>query len=256
MLARVKKIRADRATPRAVRHAVTSDEHVPVHAVQRLASLDSASQARLLATLQRQYGNAAVQRLVAQRDQVFHDTRAALDWKDFKGRASAKSPFDAGTQSGHTSLGWKATAKRTGKVWDAEAEIDPASLNLRAFMERGKSWVRKARTSADLLRHEQGHFDIEHVLTEKGEVAIRAAAAGVKATASHRQPRKAVKAAIDQLKASAPFVKLASMETVISRAQQDYDEDPKTGTGHGTKPAEQAQWEADIKADLPGYPIP
>ncbi len=252
----MEKIWAHRGKSRAVRPAVTFDEHVPVRAVQRLTDLDSASRARLLGTLQRQYGNAAVQRLVAQRDQVFHDTRGTLDWRDFKGRASAGSSFDAATQSGHTSLGWKATAKRNGKVWDAEAEIDPASLNLRAFMDRGKSWVRKARTSVDLLRHEQGHFDIENVLTEKGEVAIRAAAAGVKATASHKQPNQAVKEAIDQLKTTAPFTKLASMEAVIRQAQHDYDEDPKTGTDHGTKPAEQGQWEAEIHADLPGYPVP
>ena len=252
----MEKIWADRTKPRPVRHAVTPDEHVPLHTAGHLAKLDGASQARLLGKLQRHLGNAVVQRVVAQRDQVFHDTRGTLDWKDFKGRASANSGFDASTQSGHTSLGWKATATRDADGWNAEAEIDPASLNLRAFMDRGKSWVRKAKTSADLLRHEQGHFDIENVLTEKGEAAIRAAAAGVKATASHRQPSPAVKAAIEQLKTTAPFVKLASMETVIRQAQHDYDEDPKTGTDHGTKAAEQAQWEADIRADLPGYPIP
>lgn len=231
--------------------------------LQLMATLDRAGQARLFGALQQLYGNTAVQRIVdasrgpaaVQRDPVFHDKRAALSWKDFKGKVTPGSSFDAETFTGHTSLGWKGKAVKNGASWDAEAWVDPSSLNLRAFMDRSKSWARKAKTSADLLRHEQGHFDIQDVLVEKGEVAIKAVAAGVKASASDPKQKKALRDAVDQLKASPPFTTLSSTDSVIAQAQHDYDEDPTNGTDHGTKAAEQAQWEADIVADLPAYPI-
>ncbi|MGH3810936.1 MAG: hypothetical protein ACRDUV_00580 [Pseudonocardiaceae bacterium] len=228
-----------------------------------VAALDRASQARLLSTLQHLYGNAAVQRIVdaslgpaVQRDRVYHDKRAALSWKDFKGKVTPGSPLSAETIFGSTALRLEGKAVKNGAVWDAEAWIDPSSLNLRGFMERGKSWVRKAKKSADLLRHEQGHFDIHNILVEKGEVAIKAVAAGVKGSASDPKQKKALKDAADQLTASAPFTKLSSTKSVLRQAQHDYDEDPTKGTDHGTKAAEQAQWEADIIANLPAYPIP
>jgi hypothetical protein len=224
---------------------------VRLEAVQRLAHLDGAGRARVLLALQRSAGNAAVQR-----DIVFHDKQSALTWKDFKGKVDAGSTFSASTFSGHTSLAWKARAKKSGAVWDAVAKIVPASLNLRAFIDRGKSWIRKAKKSAALLAHEQGHFDIQDVLTEKGETAIRAVAAGAEGTASDSKAKKAVAAAVADLRSTAPFTKLASTDAVITQAQHDYDEDPVKGTDHGTKPAEQAQWQADIRAGLPGYPIP
>jgi hypothetical protein len=232
-------------------------------AAQPMPALDRGGRDRLLATLQHLYGNAAVQRIVAasgdttvQRDRVYHDAHPVLVWKDFKGKVAPAAVFDAATQSGHTGLGYRGKIKKNGPDWDVELAIDPTSLNLRAFVERNKSWVRKAKKSADLLRHEQGHFNIEDVLVEKGETEIKAVSAGAVGTASHHKKKQAITDAEAQLFGTAPFTKHASMETVIGQAQHDYDEDPTTGTDHGTKAAEQAQWEADIVANLPAYPIP
>ncbi|WP_018349312.1 hypothetical protein [Longispora albida] len=244
--------------------ALAGSDPVRLDAARRLASLDAAGQARLLGALQHLYGNAAVQRVVdatpggavVQRDRVYHDAHPALAWKDFKGKVPAGVPFDAGTFSGNTGLSYKAKAKKTGATWDAEAEIVASSLDLKAYMDRSRSFVRKAKKSGDLLRHEQGHFDIQHVLTEKGETAIKAVAKGAKGTGSAPKMKQALKAAVDSLKSTPPFAKFAATAAKITEAQDHYDNHPVKGTGHGTKATEQAAWESAIAAGLPAYPIP
>jgi hypothetical protein len=213
--------------------------------------------------MQQLYGNAAVQRMVAggptptvQRDRVNHLSHPDLGWKDFKGKPDKNSPFDAATASERTGLAMKAKATKSAGSWTAQATVDPSSLDLKASMNRSKSWVRKGKKSADLLRHEQGHFDIENVLVEKGEVEIKAVATGVTGTGTASTAKKAIAHSFADLQTTAPFTKLASLDTVLDTAQHDYDEDPTTGTAHGTKAAQQAKWEADIIANLPAYPIP
>lgn len=224
--------------------------------------LEAAGRARMLVALQRLYGNRAVQRLVAdgatptvQRDSVEHVAHPTLRWQDFKGKPNGASSYDAATYSRRTGLSMRGKATKTGGAWTAEATLDASSLDLRASMDRGRSWVRKGKQSADLLRHEQGHFDVQHVLVEKGETAIRAVATGVTGTGTASRPKKALKLAFADLQTTAPFTKLAGTDRVIAAAHNDYDEHPTLGTDHGTKPAQQAQWEADIAADLPGYPV-
>jgi hypothetical protein len=241
--------------------------HAAVHSakngtVSSIASLDGASRARLLGSLQHLYGNSAVQRLVAstsdaamQRDQVFHDVRSDLTWKDFKGTVKKRAVFDAMTSYGRTGLVMKYTVVKKDRAFAAEAKLDPKSLNLRAFVNRYRSWVRKGRKSAALLRHEQGHFDIADVLVEKAEIKVKAAAVGVIGAGTGTKAKIAIDDALTDLKSTEPFKKIASLDTVLNQAQHDYDEDPTTGTDHGTKPAEQAQWQTDIAAGLPAYPI-
>ena len=229
-----------------------------------VSGMDAAGRARMVGYLQRLYGNAAVQRLVAddkgaaavQRDSVSHASHPTLSWKDFKGKPDKKSPFDAETASERSGLAWKAKVTKSGGVWAAEATVNPSSLDLKASMNRGLSWVRKGKQSADLLRHEQGHFDIENVLVEKGEIAIKSVATGAVGTGTGSTAKKAAAAAYADLQTTAPFQKLASLDSVLHTAQDDYDVHPVTGTNHGTKAAQQAQWEADIIANLPAFPIP
>jgi hypothetical protein len=230
-----------------------------------LVRLDLAGRSRVVSHLQRTAGNAAVQRLLAtqrlpvgrlvQRDQVFYDTRRALTWADYQGKVPRQRGLDALTHAGRTGLKVAWDAAKSGKEWTATASIEPTSLNLRAFVDTSRSWARRAQTSEALLRHEQGHFDIENVLVEKGELAVRAAAKDVTGTGTARSRRDAIDAAVADLKQSAPFATIDLLDGVIDRAHNDYDEDPVIGTDHGTRTAQQAQWQAEIRNDLPAYPI-
>ncbi len=230
--------------------------------VRLSAVADRGSRARVLGAAQQLYGNAAVQRMIAdssaaavQRAPIYHDTRAALTWKDFQAKVDPTSTFDAQTFSGRTGLGVSWRAKKVKGGWEAEATINASSLNLRAMMNPARSWSKKSKRGAGLLAHEQGHFDIQHVLVEKSEVAVRAEAKGAVGTGTAKKMKAAGNAAIANLKNTAPFTKLAAADAVIARAQHEYDEHPTRGTNHGLKAKQQAQWAADIAKNLPAYSI-
>ncbi|HEY8202370.1 MAG TPA: hypothetical protein VII47_13580 [Actinomycetota bacterium] len=228
--------------------------------------VDPATLVGLLVHLQRQVGNGEVRRLITsdparlpvQRKDIYHETRGVLTWKDFKGKVPAGAIFDAETFSGIDPQGLvrKYKVSKAGSDWEVDGEVDVTKLNLKAFMRQGKSWVRKAKKSADLLRHEQGHFDIANVISEKAEPKVKARAAGAKAHRAGPKKKQVIKDAMDDLLRTPPFVTLKSAQTVLDGAQNDYDNDPVKGTNHGTKAAQQTTWEADIVGNLPAYPIP
>jgi hypothetical protein len=79
--------------------------------------------------------------------------------------------------------------------------------------------------SARLLKHEQGHFDINCVLAKRANMAL-----WVARDSKMIKPRDLVDAAAD------------------ARDRDDYDIE----TNHGCKPVEQASWETDIAGGLVG----
>lgn len=89
----------------------------------------------------------------------------ALSWNDFKGRARRTT----GEPSAVTDTGFRVQLEcREGLLAiRVEAEFYPSS-----------SWVMAARKSVELLRHEQGHFDITELYARKMRRAIREAKIG------------------------------------------------------------------------------
>ncbi len=210
-------------------------------------------------------GTAALGSLSLQRD-VLWDDRHALSWKDFEAKVPKGAKFTAQTFSGFeigSFLQWKTTALKNkckvgkGWTWEVEATVSTDLLDVKAVMVPGKSWVKHGKQTAPLLEHEQGHFDISHIIGEKLQAKMNAAR-----PADFDQVLCGSKAAVKAAKAEyksrrALSTKMIAQGAAISkRAQHDYDDDPKTGTDHGTKAKEQKQWEADIATDLPAYDLP
>jgi hypothetical protein len=93
------------------------------------------------------------------------EQHAALGWDDFKGRARRNS----GEPSAVTDTGFR-----------VQLECREGALDIRVEAEfyMRSSWVKAARKSVELLRHEQGHFDITELYARKMRRAIRDAKIG------------------------------------------------------------------------------
>ncbi len=82
-----------------------------------------------------------------------------LEWKDFRSvQNSPEPPHEAMTSASFSTTGWRvALVKGEYRVTGFKANV---TLNATA------SWATpSARTSTDLLKHEQGHFDITGLIT-------------------------------------------------------------------------------------------
>ena len=91
------------------------------------------------------YGNA--QEIIINGDK----TERLLTWDDFKGRADKSSSYYAET---HWELSF-------GKIsFRSDQEIPLKDLVLTLHFNEKKSWVIKGKETPELLKHEQGHFDI------------------------------------------------------------------------------------------------
>jgi hypothetical protein len=89
----------------------------------------------------------------------------ALSWNDFKGHARRTT----GEPSAVTDTGFR-----------VQLECRAGALDIRVSAEfyPGSSWVKAARKSVELLRHEQGHFDITELYARKMRRAVRDAKIG------------------------------------------------------------------------------
>lgn len=74
-----------------------------------------------------------------------------LTWKDFTGEIDVKKEYDAWTYAGINYVySW---------YYDENDEIG-LDLNAWAYFDPAQSWVKRNKQSAELLAHEQVHFDI------------------------------------------------------------------------------------------------
>jgi len=79
-------------------------------------------------------------------------TNRPLTWDDFKGTPDANSPHYAVTY-------WGMIYQLNGiRTYGDSVHIDELMVELR--MDTKKSWCKKEFVTDDLLKHEQGHFDI------------------------------------------------------------------------------------------------
>lgn len=149
-----------------------------------------------------------------------------LSWEDFKGKADKRSPFTAVT---HWFLSWhegKPGKDATGKpVFDPQVEV--------SF--EGDSWVNKKRElSPELLKHEQGHFDIALMCATEFAQKVKAA----KFTSKTYEPlmNKLFDEAYDK----------------CQQLQEQYD--AETGHGHADHDADQQRWSDFLAAELSRNP--
>lgn len=142
-----------------------------------------------------------------------------LTWSDFKGTPDPASPFAANTSSG-ISYGWSMKGSAAGKEYTYEVT---------SFFIPGKSWVKGGSASANLLSHEQLHFDITELFARKLRKAL---------TEFDFDNARDLKADLQAL------YKHAEKERALM--QQKFDVE----TRHSMNAAAQLEWQKLIKEEL------
>jgi len=113
--------------------------------------------------------------------------------------------------------------------------VDKSMINVTNTMEPLLSWAATQGKSADVLDHEQRHFDLNEVYARKLEILLaRPRVTGATTDAVRTALRKEINATAS-----------AVLDTA-SQMQSRYDEE----TAHGTDAAVQANWAAKIDAWL------
>lgn len=141
-----------------------------------------------------------------------------LSWDDFQGpvREGAPPRFAAETNCG--------ISISTNRVHAAE----PVQVSVANHFDKRSSWVRPEQRKDDVLRHEQGHWDICELYTRI--MRERFEAAHITGT---------------NLKTEVQRIYNEVTQEYLRR-QQQYEEE----TQHGTVASEQARWDSQIAADL------
>src|SRR5882762_9638566 len=75
-----------------------------------------------------------------------------LTWADFTGTPDENSTFAANTY-------WKLNYGFGGVSFSGDT-VKITSFSVGIELDKTKSWIKKGRATADLLKHEQGHFNI------------------------------------------------------------------------------------------------
>jgi hypothetical protein len=107
--------------------------------------------------------------------------------------------------------------------------VQPANAVVRLSMDKVASWVVRGSETADLLTHEQGHYDIT-ALGARDFLNDVLALSGSSTSDLQSQ--------IDSAR--------SSNQSTIDSVNSMYDEDPNCGTSHGTNAANQQQWNLRI----------
>jgi hypothetical protein len=221
-------------------------------------------------------GQKLVQRQINWKD------RSQLSWADFKGPIPKDDPFVAMTSSTikpksriePKEVSWPSgplspTPCKLGKKTDSEYHamffLDFADAVVPALMHPTKSWVKPGNETLALLAHEQGHFDITHVVAEKTSFVLefwaisnvgkpapdpdaggsRARCGKSNALAAARegwnnlQPGKEIRAILDRA------------DKALKNAQKDYEDQTK----HGSNTGAQKDWQGKIVGGLAGYDV-
>jgi len=173
-----------------------------------------------------------------------------LRWSDFRGRAPAESDHSAETA---TTLRMQAAVKivtlRNGTQW--ECVVSLRELTTEALFEPAKSWVRSGHTNAELLAHEQLHFDLAHLQARHG--AARAVRELAPQTFTARAPSEELAVSTARAKFDRALERFTREEQdALSERNRRYDAE----TGHGTKSAEQERWAKTIERELRELGVP
>lgn len=88
----------------------------------------------------------------AQKILIGEEGNRLLQWSDFKGKPDDSSPYFAYTA-------WKTNVKFSGVRFEGEKAIFNG-FEMTVEFDQNKSWVKKGKETDELLKHEQGHFDV------------------------------------------------------------------------------------------------
>jgi len=151
---------------------------------------------------------------VAQQSKKQWSATKKLQWADFKGEPDSLSPFSANTYSG---LAYKYAIRREIKKQIVTCEVN-------GYFIPEKSWVKKGfENDAELLAHEQLHFDITELFVRKFRQRL-------KNTRFSRNPKKQIEV----------IYKKITAERVAMQKQYDLE------TNHSENKKMQQKWQYKI----------
>lgn len=150
------------------------------------------------------------------KDTVFYSTDRPLSWEDFKGRPR----FNNYAASIFASIGYESNSK----VENGEIVVD---LVFKTYMLKSSSWVRSGNNSYG-LNHEQRHFDIAKIVTERLKNTLEALQ-----LEPHNYERKV------------SFHYLEAFRE-MNQMQEEYDRE----TSNGTNGSAQQRWNEKIDSTL------
>ncbi len=140
-----------------------------------------------------------------------------LSWLEFEGEVQAESPFEAMTVSG-IEYGYQVN-NRNGEI--------KITFQVRAYFNPNTSWVKPSSRMAELLAHEQVHFDISELHARSLSKALNEAVF----TANFKGEIEAI------------------YQSVINRRakmQELYDRE----TNHSRNPEKQLEWIKRVTSEL------
>ena len=147
-----------------------------------------------------------------------------LTWDDFKGTPDNSAKEDAAVSTTvHSDAEFEGTVGGSIKV---------TSVSTTATMEPDQSWVKEGKKSDDLLKHEQGHFDIAQIFALKKQQEM------LGLVGKEFKDEATLKQKIDEI--------CKKNDEDRKKMNDDYDEQTK----HGTDKKKQEDWNKKIQKDL------
>jgi len=161
------------------------------------------------------------------------DASTPLTWDLFRCAAPADAVHRSEAAAIHMTIRWHASYSVTssGSTWIGRVQ----NVTVTNTMEPSLSWVVPGKADARVLRHEQGHFDLNEVYRRKLEIVLPC----LQSQCASKQ------GAIDELEA-ALHQRADGILEQLQAVQGRYDAE----SGHGNNPSGQARWEARIAAWL------
>jgi hypothetical protein len=156
-------------------------------------------------------------------DTLFYVSGRNLSWSDFMGKPQASSRFAA-------EIFPFFSFEESRRITDGVIRID---LRLKSYMVRSFSWVKDYARNASTLNHEQRHFDLVKIASERFKQGIK-----------NEDVR------VDTYEGILSVQYLDCLRE-MNRQQVLYDQETK----HGTDPAAQEKWNMKIDRELKSFKL-
>ena len=161
--------------------------------------------------------------LVSDGDTVYYHSNRPLTWKDFLGAPAVLSRWAAQV---FTSFGFEARSTVNNRILELR-------VRTKVWIDKTISWARTDSKNDYVLDHEQLHFDITRLTSERFKRHLQTMELSVEDYSSEIQYQ---------------YIEFFRLH---SQLQQQYDEE----TSHGINRAAQAQWVKKVRDELRSYGV-
>ena len=156
-----------------------------------------------------------------------------ITWSLFRGAPPADAVHRSEAAAIHMTIAWHASysAGSRGGAWTGQVD----RVTVSNAMDTDLSWVVPGGATEQVLRHEQGHFDLNEVYRRKLEIVLSCVRA-----------QSATKDGVLDALYAAVHARANDVLAALQVAQHQYDAE----SDHGNNPAGQARWASHIDAWL------